>query len=97
VTLSRGSTVLLYTDGLVERRDATLDDGVARLKAALTELADRPLQELLDQMLERLVHGFPEDDVAVVAVRLHPQDRPRPAEAGPRRVPPTVPPEPPLP
>jgi hypothetical protein len=44
-------------------------------------------------LLERLVDGTPEDDVALVAVRLHRQDRPRPVEAGPRDVPPTVPPE----
>jgi len=36
------------------------------------------------------VDGAAEDDVALVAIRLHPQDRPRPEEAGPRRVPPTV-------
>jgi hypothetical protein len=36
----------------------------------------------------------PEDDVALVAVRLHPQDRPRPPEAGPNRIPPNVPDEP---
>jgi serine phosphatase RsbU (regulator of sigma subunit) len=94
VTLDRGSTVLLYTDGLIERRDADLDQGLARLRDALAELADRPLENLLDELLERLVHGQPGDDVALVAVRLHPQDRPRPAEAGPNRVPPTVPPEP---
>ena len=74
VTLDRGSTVLLYTDGLVERRDADLDEGMA-LRDALIELADQPLQELLDELLERLVHGPPEDDVALVAVRLHRQDR----------------------
>ncbi|MDK3255257.1 SpoIIE family protein phosphatase [Blastococcus capsensis] len=94
VTLQRGSTVLLYTDGLVERRDSDLDAGILRLREALVELAGLPLEDLLDELLERLVHGRPEDDVALVAVRLHPQDRPRPAEAGPRRVPPTVPPEP---
>ena len=94
VSLHRGSTVLLYTDGLVERRDSDLDAGLVRLREALVELADLPLQQLLDELLERLVHGRPEDDVALVAVRLHPQDRPRPAEAGPRRIPPTVPPEP---
>jgi PAS domain S-box-containing protein len=94
VTLDRGSTVLLYTDGLIERRDADLDDGLVRLRKALIDLADRPLDEMLDEVLERLVHGRPEDDVALVAVRLHRQDRPRPAEAGPSRVPPTVPPEP---
>jgi serine phosphatase RsbU (regulator of sigma subunit)/PAS domain-containing protein len=91
VTLDRGSTVLLYTDGLIERRDADLDDGLVRLRDAVHELADRPLEEMLDEVLERLVHGRPEDDVALVAVRLHRQDRPRPPEAGPNRVPPTVP------
>jgi serine phosphatase RsbU (regulator of sigma subunit) len=93
VTLNRGATVLLYTDGLVERRDADLDAGMVRLRDAVSELADLPLEKLLDELIERLVHGRPEDDVAVVAVRLHAQDRPRPPEAGPNRVPPTVPPE----
>ncbi len=91
VTLERGATVLLYTDGLVERRDADLDSGMARLQAALEEFADRPLQELCDLLLERLVDGRPDDDVALVAVRLHRQDRPRPAEAGPISVPDDVP------
>jgi serine phosphatase RsbU (regulator of sigma subunit)/PAS domain-containing protein len=94
VTLDRGATVLLYTDGLVERRDADLDAGLSRLRDALRELADRPLQELLDEVLERLVDGHPEDDVALVAVRLHRQDRRRPAVAGPNRVPDVVPEDP---
>jgi len=94
VTLDRGSTVLLYTDGLIERRDDDLDAGMVRLRDALIELADRPLEELLDEVLERLVDGHPEDDVALVAVRLHRQDRPRPAEAGPANVPPNVPDDP---
>jgi PAS domain S-box-containing protein len=89
VTLDRGATVLLYTDGLIERRDADLDAGLERLRAALADLADRPLEELLDEVLERLVHGRPEDDVALVAVRLHPQDRPLPPDAGRKVVPPT--------
>ena len=94
VTLDRGATVLLYTDGLIERRDADLDGGMVRLRDALIELADLPLDEMLDELLDRLVHGRPDDDVALVAVRLHRQDRPRPAEAGPNRVPPTVPTDP---
>jgi PAS domain S-box-containing protein len=87
VTLDRGSTVLLYTDGLIERRDADLDTGMDRLRAHLAELADLPLQQLCDQLITRLVDGKPDDDVALVAVRLHPQDRPRPPEAGPTRLP----------
>src|SRR3712207_4393631 len=47
VTLDRGSTVLLYTDGLIERRDADLDAGLVRLRDALVEFGGRPLQEML--------------------------------------------------
>src|SRR4051794_21310309 len=97
VTLERGSTVLLYTDGLVERRDADLDAGLERLRTHLTELADLPLGQLCDELITRLVDGKPDDDVALVAVRLHPQDRPRPPEAGPSRVPDVVPPDPTVP
>jgi PAS domain S-box-containing protein len=93
VTVRRGSTLLLYTDGLVEGRDLSLDDGVARLKAALAELADRPLPELCDEVIARLRPEGLQDDVALVAIRLHPEDRPRPPEAGPERVPDLVPPQ----
>jgi serine phosphatase RsbU (regulator of sigma subunit)/PAS domain-containing protein len=71
VTVAEGATLLLYTDGLVEGRDLPLDDGIARLKAVLAELGGRPLDELCDEVIERLrPHGL-EDDVALVAVRLH--------------------------
>jgi PAS domain S-box-containing protein len=90
VDLDRDTTVLLYTDGLVERRGSDLDDGTGRLRAAAAQLADRPLDELCDRLVEQLVETRPEDDVALVAIRLHRQDRPRPDEAGPRRLPPTA-------
>jgi serine phosphatase RsbU (regulator of sigma subunit) len=88
VSVRRGATLLLYTDGLVEGRDLPLDDGIARLREALAELADRPLAELCDEVIDRLRPEGLQDDVALVAVRLHPEDRPRPPEAGPERVPP---------
>ncbi|CAA9334921.1 MAG: Uncharacterized, RsbU-domain-containing protein, partial [uncultured Frankineae bacterium] len=91
VTLDRGSTVLLYTDGLVERRGQSLDEGLERLREALVELGHLPLDELCDALQDRLLPPTREDDVAMVAVRLHRQDAPRPAEAGPQRVPPEVP------
>jgi PAS domain S-box-containing protein len=93
VVLDRDAVVLLYTDGLVERRDQDLDRGLARLRATLAELAGRDLDELCDELLARMLPPDPDDDVALVAVRLHPQDRPRPPEAGPNRVPPDVPDE----
>lgn len=92
VTLVRGSTVLLYTDGLVERRGQPFDDGIDLLTRVLGELDRRglELEELCDELLVRMLPERPEDDVAVVAVRLHPEDRPRPPSAGPERVPETV-------
>ena len=91
VTLDWDTTVLFYTDGLIERRDADLDHGLDRLRDALAEFARLPLSPLCDAVLDRLVDGRPEDDVALVAVRLHRQDRPRPPEAGPNRVPDVLP------
>ncbi|SHN81928.1 PAS domain S-box-containing protein [Geodermatophilus obscurus] len=80
--LPAGSTVLLYTDGLVERRDRDLDAGSAQLVAALTEYAALPLADLCDRVLERLFLPDAEDDVALLAVRLHSRARPRSPEPG---------------
>jgi serine phosphatase RsbU (regulator of sigma subunit) len=91
ITLDRGATILLFTDGLVERRDQDLTSGLTRLERCLGELAHLPLDELCDQLLVRLLPSTREDDVALIAVRLHRQDRRRPAEAGPNVVPDTVP------
>ena len=95
VTVDRDSTVLLYTDGLVERRGESLDQGLEALRDALTTLAveQPPLEQLCDRLLERMLPAVREDDVALVAIRLHCQDGPRPAEAGPNRVPANVPDE----
>lgn len=41
-----------------------------------------PLDDLLDRVLAH-AHGDATDDIALLAVRMHPEDRPRPAEAGP--------------
>jgi PAS domain S-box-containing protein len=87
-----GSTVFLHTDGLVERRDRDLDAGTAELVAVLAEYAALPLADLCDRVLERLFLPDAEDDVALLAVRLHSQARPRPPEAGPQLLPPGIPP-----
>ncbi|EYR62201.1 histidine kinase [Actinotalea ferrariae CF5-4] len=94
ITVERGATLLLHTDGLVERRGTDLLERLQELQDTLGELAGLPLEELCDALLARLLPGHPEDDVALVGVRLHPQDRARPAEAGPNRVPPDVPDDP---
>jgi PAS domain S-box-containing protein len=93
-TLQRGGTLLLYTDGLVERRDRDIDAGIDELCRVIGGLSELPLQELCDRLLERMYLPDTEDDVALLAVRVHPQDQPRPAEAGPQRVPPGIEPAP---
>ncbi len=92
-TLPWNSVVLLYSDGLVENRHEDIDHGLDRLQAVLGELAGRDLDDLCDQVLARMLPTNPGDDVAVIAIQLHPQDRPRPPHAGPNRVPPNVPPD----
>jgi len=69
VELRPGATVLLYTDGLVERRPATLDDGLQRLLAAATDLARRPVDVLCDEIIARSDPDLT-DDIALLALRV---------------------------
>jgi serine phosphatase RsbU (regulator of sigma subunit) len=73
LTVRRGTTLLLYTDGLVEGRDLPLDEGIGRLRAALADLGHQPLEQLCDAVIERLRPERLQDDIALVAIRLHPQ------------------------
>ena len=88
VPLHPGATVLLYTDGLVERRGEDLDDGLEWLRSTAARLARAsvPLEALCDQLLGELRDDV-EDDIALLALRAHPEHLPRPQEAGPRLVP----------
>ena len=72
--LEPGSILLFYTDGLVERRDRDVDEGIDALVEVLTEVAPRTpdLDELCDLLLERMIGDQPEDDVALLAVRWSP-------------------------
>ena len=71
IPLHPGDTVVLYTDGLVERRDATLDDGLDRLLAAVRELAGQPVEDLCDHLLDRLAPAA-DDDVALLVITVAP-------------------------
>ena len=88
VELPPGSTLLLYTDGLVERRGEDLDQGIGRLVAVVGRLVQGgvPLDDLCDRVLGTLP-AHPDDDVALLALRAHPEEVPRPREAGPNVVP----------
>jgi GAF domain-containing protein/anti-sigma regulatory factor (Ser/Thr protein kinase) len=71
--LEPGATVLLYTDGLVERRDMWIDQGIEQLTVEAAGAAGAPPEELLSRLLGTLVpEGGGQDDVAALAVRLTP-------------------------
>jgi GAF domain-containing protein/anti-sigma regulatory factor (Ser/Thr protein kinase) len=71
--VSPGATVLLYTDGLVERRDMWLDEGMERLVVESEAAAGDAPDELLERLLGALVpKGGARDDVAALAVQLTP-------------------------
>jgi serine phosphatase RsbU (regulator of sigma subunit) len=68
VDLEPGSLLLLYTDGLVERRDASIDVGLQRLVDAARQ-ADRDPERFCDAVvLAMLGSEGPADDVALLAV-----------------------------
>ncbi|WP_433832885.1 GAF domain-containing SpoIIE family protein phosphatase [Actinoplanes sp. CA-015351] len=69
-TLPRGSTVLFYTDGLIETRTDVIDVRKRELHQVLRGLATAPLPDLLDETLSRLAGDNHEDDVALLALRV---------------------------
>jgi serine phosphatase RsbU (regulator of sigma subunit) len=76
--LEPGSTLLLYTDGLVEKRGESIDVGLERLRGVAAEAPVEP-RELCKRVEDALVDGSPDDDVALLAVmRDGPRARPRP-------------------
>jgi anti-sigma regulatory factor (Ser/Thr protein kinase)/putative methionine-R-sulfoxide reductase with GAF domain len=65
--LRPGSTVILCTDGLIERRGRSLDDGFQRLAEACTD--DVEPEERCDQIMSRLLGDVEiDDDVALLVV-----------------------------
>ncbi len=67
--LPAGSRLLLYTDGLVERRGAPVDDGLAQLLAVCADPSPDDLEALCDRVLAELLRdAAPDDDVALLLV-----------------------------
>ncbi|MFE0800549.1 SpoIIE family protein phosphatase [Streptomyces sp. NPDC058812] len=69
VPLPPGSTLLLYTDGLVEVPGSDLDTGLGRLRRNALALVHEPLDALCDEVLARMPPGS-SDDIALLALRL---------------------------
>ena len=68
VAITPGATVLLYTDGLIERRTEHLDQGFERLRDAVLDAPDG-VEELAEHVIDRLTCDQPAtDDVALLVV-----------------------------
>ena len=73
MVLQPGTTLLLFTDGLVERRGQVIDDGIRSLSTMLTEWGPPTLRDpesLCAELFARLLPDRPEDDVGLLVAHL---------------------------
>jgi PAS domain S-box-containing protein len=71
--LPSGSTLMLYTDGLVERRGKPIDEGIERITDILMKTSVLPVDDVADLVLDELTpeNGY-DDDVAMIICRPSP-------------------------
>jgi serine phosphatase RsbU (regulator of sigma subunit) len=68
-TLAPGEALVLVTDGLVERRGHTFNEGLDRLCAAAAGVGSGDLEAFCDGLLDALSDGNRDDDVALLVIR----------------------------
>ena len=68
VRFEQGDTLVLYTDGLIERRDEPIDVGIDRLRRCVSDERHRTVEDLCDTILSELVVQA-DDDVALLILR----------------------------
>jgi serine phosphatase RsbU (regulator of sigma subunit) len=60
----------MFTDGLVERRGETIDDGLRRLLDAVDKCRHTTPQDMCASLLDALTDGYePDDDIALLVIR----------------------------
>ena len=80
LVLHPGTTLILFTDGLVERRGQVIDDGIRSLSTTLTALGPPALRDpesLCGELFARLLPDSPEDDVGLLVAHLTTPTDPR--------------------
>jgi serine phosphatase RsbU (regulator of sigma subunit) len=80
-----GDTVLLFTDGLIERRTEDIDAGRERLTQGLAILAEGDLHEAVESLVHQVRDETQDDDVAAVALRRDLSPEPTGRSDGPVR------------
>jgi serine phosphatase RsbU (regulator of sigma subunit) len=65
VDFPEGSTIVFYTDGLIERRGEVIDEGIRRLCAAIDPA---PAEEVCRKVMALMAGTAAEDDIAVLAI-----------------------------
>jgi anti-sigma regulatory factor (Ser/Thr protein kinase) len=70
VVLAPRSTLMLFTDGLVERRGESIDAGIARVAGVLTQSVDAAIDDVAEEVLREMAPpGGYDDDIAIVVCR----------------------------
>jgi GAF domain-containing protein/PAS domain-containing protein len=65
-----GDIVVMFTDGLVERRGESIDDGLKRLLVAVDETRDLSPKVMCSVLLDRLTDGYDaDDDIALLVIK----------------------------
>jgi serine phosphatase RsbU (regulator of sigma subunit)/anti-sigma regulatory factor (Ser/Thr protein kinase) len=72
-TLREGSTLVLYTDGLIERRDDSIDNGLDRLKSAVAARCALEPERMCDELVGEFATGSL-DDVVLLCLRREASD-----------------------
>jgi PAS domain S-box-containing protein len=76
-----GSTLVLYTDGLIESPGTDIGTGMASLADSLTMLRELAVDDACDALLTSLAPK-PTDDIAMLMARTSPADQPRAEQPG---------------
>jgi serine phosphatase RsbU (regulator of sigma subunit) len=78
VDVEPGDMLLLYSDGLVERRDESIDVGLERLLGVAGSLLGESMAAFCDELIAQMVGEHTEDDVALLAAEFEPRRRSSP-------------------
>jgi serine phosphatase RsbU (regulator of sigma subunit) len=67
---ARGDIAVMFTDGLVERRGESIDDGLKRLLVAIDDTRDLSPKAMCSMLLDRMTDDYDaEDDIALLVIK----------------------------